>query len=48
MNSYGHPDEEAFKRLEEVGTGVYRTDCYGTIILTFSSVGEVKMEGYGR
>ena len=47
-NSYGHPHEETLKRLEEVGAGIYRTDCYGAIILTFSSVGEVKMEGYGR
>ncbi len=32
-NSYGHPHDEAVKRLEEISTSVLRTDVDGTIIL---------------
>ena len=32
-NSYGHPHEETLKRLEAVGTSVYRTDWYGAVIV---------------
>lgn len=47
-NAYGHPHAETLNRLEEVGAGIYRTDCYGAIILTFSTSGEVEIEGYGH
>ena len=32
-NSYGHPDEETVRRLEESCSQVYRTDTDGTIII---------------
>ncbi len=33
-NSYNHPKEVTLKKLEDLGTKIYRTDEYGTIILT--------------
>jgi len=30
-NSYGLPKEETIKRLENIGTQIYRTDKNGTI-----------------
>lgn len=32
-NDYGHPHEEAVKRLEDVGAEIYRTDKQGTIYI---------------
>ena len=31
-NSYGHPAKEALDRVAAIGSEVYRTDLYGTII----------------
>jgi competence protein ComEC len=31
-NTYGHPNEEALKRLSDIGAKVYRTDTVGTVI----------------
>ena len=33
-NTYGHPNEDALKRLENIGAEIYRTDKDGTILLT--------------
>ena len=33
-NSYNHPKEVTLKKLEDLGTKIYRTDEDGTIILT--------------
>lgn len=33
-NSYGLPKEETIKRLENIGTQIYRTDENGTIEMT--------------
>lgn len=33
-NSYGHPTAEALQRLQDAGATVYRTDLYGTIIVS--------------
>ena len=33
-NTYGHPNEDALKRLENIGAEIYRTDEDGTILLT--------------
>ena len=33
-NSYNHPKEVTLKKLEDLGTKMYRTDEDGTIILT--------------
>lgn len=33
-NSYGHPHDDALKRLEKCGADVYRTDKDGTVIIT--------------
>ena len=32
-NSYGHPNNETLRRLEQFGCRIYRTDLDGTIIL---------------
>lgn len=32
-NSYGHPTEEALKRLNNIGSKIYRTDENGTILI---------------
>jgi beta-lactamase superfamily II metal-dependent hydrolase len=32
-NTYGHPTDEALKRLQNVGAKIYRTDESGTILL---------------
>lgn len=32
-NDYGHPHEEAVKRLEDIGAEIYRTDKQGTIYI---------------
>ncbi len=31
MNTYGHPSDEAIKRLERCGARVYRTDLDGAV-----------------
>ena len=31
-NSYGHPRDETIKRLENIGSEIYRTDTVGTVI----------------
>jgi PKD repeat protein len=33
-NTYGHPASETITRLEDIGASIYRTDVYGTIIVT--------------
>ena len=33
-NPYGHPAEEALRRLEETGARIYRTDKNGAVIFT--------------
>ena len=33
-NTYGHPNEDVLKRLENIGAEIYRTDEDGTILLT--------------
>lgn len=47
-NSYGHPHAETLNRLEATGSEILRTDELGAIILTISSLCEVKTEGYRR
>ena len=34
-NSYGHPAEDTLRRLARAGCAVYRTDCHGTVYLSF-------------
>jgi len=33
-NSYGHPHFEIIKRLENIGSNIYRTDMRGTVVIT--------------
>lgn len=32
-NTFGHPNEEVVKRLEEIGANVYRTDLFGEVTI---------------
>ena len=41
-NSYGHPTPETLKRLDDLGTRIYRTDLDGEVIVSFDD-GAVKI-----
>ncbi len=40
-NDYGHPNEWVLRRLESVGSNIYRTDTQGTVVLSITATGEV-------
>ncbi len=37
-NPYGHPTSETISRLIDIGTGIWRTDLFGTVLLTSDGV----------
>ncbi len=46
-NTYGHPHKETLKRLNDMGTAVYRTDCSGAVQITVSR-SRMKVTEYRR
>lgn len=44
-NRYGHPHGETLERLEEAGTGVFRTDACGAVTVT-AGKSSVKVSGF--
>lgn len=38
-NDYGHPHSEAIERFNKMGTKIYRTDEFGTIVITCDNTG---------
>lgn len=42
-NTFGHPNEEVLKRLENLGTKTYRTDLNGEITITVNKRGYIKV-----
>ena len=40
-NKFGHPNEEVIKRLENIGTKIYRTDQMGEITIIVNNQGKV-------
>ena len=43
-NKFGHPNEEVLKRLEEVGSKIYRTDRSGEVTLKIYKDGKIKIK----
>ena len=42
-NTFGHPNSEVIKRLQQVNSKVYRTDIYGEIKLKIDKNGRIKI-----
>ena len=41
-NKYGHPSDEVIRRLETIGSKVYRTDLNGEILIEINPKGKIK------
>lgn len=47
-NKYNHPSKDVLKKLEDIGTLVYRTDILGTIIISSDGNNIIKFEDGGK
>ena len=45
-NKFGHPNNEVIKRLEFIGSKIYRTDKMGEISITINKKGKVKIKKF--
>lgn len=42
-NNFGHPNENVLRRIEELGSKIYRTDEMGEITINVTKRGKVKI-----
>lgn len=45
-NNFGHPNENVLKRIEELGSKIYRTDEMGEILINVTKKGKVKVKKF--